>query len=179
MPTLQEKTIERPSPGEYAPYYGKYVDLVSEDDALEALQSQFDAVLPFLRSIPEAQANIVHAPYAWTIKQVISHLIDGERIFAYRALRFARGDSTALPGFDENEYAKTAMVDRLKIGDLVKEFESVRRATLTMLANFPDEAWLRTGVANNNSISVRGLAWVIAGHVTHHINIIRKRLGKA
>src|SRR5262245_2776349 len=179
MPTLQEHTIERPSSGEYAPYYGKYIDLVTEADAREALQSQVDDVIPFLRSIPESQAGIVHPPYAWTIKQVISHLIDGERIFAYRALRFARGDSIALPGFDEGEYAQTAMADRLKIGDLVSEFESVRRATLTMLANFPDEAWTRKGVANDNPISVRALAWAIAGHVRHHINIVRKRLGKS
>jgi uncharacterized damage-inducible protein DinB len=119
----------------------------------------------------------VHPPYAWTIKQVISHLIDGERIFAYRLLRIARGDTTPLPGFDENEYAKTARTDQLKLGDLVNEFETVREATLSLLHNLPEEAWTRTGTANGFAVSARALAWIMVGHVNHHIVIIRKRLG--
>jgi hypothetical protein len=174
---LQTQSIERPAPTEYAPYYGKYIELAHGEDIFELMESQLDEVLALLRSIPETQTDVLHAPYTWTIKQVISHLIDGERIFAYRALRFARGDSIALPGFDENEYAKTAGVERLRLSDLAAEFESVRRSTLSLFRNLPDDAWLRSGVANGNAISVRALAWVIAGHVRHHANIIQKRLG--
>lgn len=176
---LQTPTIiERPASAEYAPYYGKYIDLVPEDDILGVLESQLDEVKALLRSIPESQTDVLHAPYTWTIKQVVSHLIDGERIFGYRLLRIGRGDTIALPGFDENVYAKTAGVERLSLSDLASELESVRRATLSLLRNMPDEAWPRRGVANNNPISVRALAWVIAGHVRHHVAIVRKRLGR-
>jgi hypothetical protein len=107
---------------------------------------------------------------------VLSHLTDSERIFAYRALRFARGDSTSLPGYDENVYAKTAETDNLKVRDLVEEFESGRRAAISMFRHLPEAAWARQGVANNNTASVRALAFVIVGHARHHLGIIRKRL---
>lgn len=167
----------RPQPNEYAAYYGKYIALVPDADIFDLLQSQMKDSLAFLRKVPEAQGDVVHPPYAWTIKQVISHLIDGERIFAYRALRIARGDTTPLPGFDENEYAKMAKTDQLKLGDLVNEFETVRAATLTLLHNLPEEAWTRASTANGYPVSVRALAWIMAGHVNHHMAIVRKRLG--
>ncbi len=170
-------TSSRPQPSEYAPYYAKYIDLVPEDGVLGAMRSQLDDEFAFLHSIPEAQATILHPPYTWTIKQVINHLADGERIFNCRALRFARGDGTPLPGFDENQYARTAGTDELELGDLVREFESVRRATIALFENLPEAAWTRQGVANDNPASVRALARVIVGHARHHLVIVRTRVG--
>jgi hypothetical protein len=167
----------RPQPTEHAPYYGTYVALVPENDILAVLRAQRDESLAHLHAIPESQADVLHPPYTWTIKQVVNHITDGERIFAYRALRFARGDATELPGFDENEYARTAGCERLKLAKLVDEFDAVRRSTLALLENLPEQAWTRCGEANGNAVTVRALAFIIAGHVRHHLAIVRKRLG--
>jgi DinB superfamily len=175
---LTQLIKSRPEPAEFAAYYGKYISLVPDGEILDVLHTQAKDVVSFMRAIPEAQSIILHPPYTWTIKQVINHLTDGERIFAYRALRIARGDAIPLPGFDENEYAKTAIVDRLKLSDVVNEFDTVRHATLTLLRNLPEESWTRTGTANGYPVSVRALAWIMAGHVEHHMAIVRKRLGK-
>jgi hypothetical protein len=169
--------LSRPQPTEYAAYYGKYIALVREGDIIQALQSQQKEMTLFLGGFPEAQGNVLHPPYTWTIKQVVNHINDGERIFTYRALRIARGDETPLPGFDENVYATTAQVDRLTLAELASEFETIRAATLSLLKSFPEEAWSRIGTANNNPVSVRALAWIMAGHVLHHLGIMRKRLG--
>jgi hypothetical protein len=172
-------TTTRPNPSEYAPYYEPYIALVlpHEGDILTVLRRQLERELPFLSGLPEAQAGVVHVPYAWTIRQVVSHLADGERIFGYRMLRIARGDTIPLPGFDENAYAKTAGTERLTLRALAEELESVRRATITLLANLPPEAWTRSGTANDKPVSVRALAFITAGHTRHHLNIIRRRLG--
>lgn len=170
--------ITRPKQGEYAEYYAKYVNMVSEGDIVEILRLQGKELADFLRAVNEPQGNIVHPPYAWTIKQVVNHIIDGERIFAYRLLRIARGDKTPLPGFDENEYAKTAKVENVKLSDLAHEFDTVRAATLSLLRNLPSHAWTNTGTANDKSVSVRALAWIMAGHLQHHLAIMRKRLDK-
>ena len=169
----------RPQPGEFADYYTKYIAMVPDGDIINTLRAQSNDSLAYLRNTPEAQGDVVHPPYTWTIKQVISHLIDGERIFAYRLLRIARGDKTPLPGFDENEYAKSAQTDQLSLSDLVDEFETVRDATLSLLKNLPDDAWTRTGTANTFAVSARATAWITAGHVSHHMAIIRKRLGSS
>jgi hypothetical protein len=171
-------SMPRPTTSEHAPYYGRYVALVPEDDILNVLQAQSGEAKALLRSIPEAQASILHPPYTWTIKQVVGHLIDGERIFAYRALRFARGDATPLPGFDENIYARTGEFERVPLKDLADEFDVVRQSTLSLFRNLPDAAWTRTGEANGAPASVRALAFIIAGHVRHHLNIVRQRVGK-
>lgn len=172
-------TITRPSPGEYAPYYGNYISKVQGDDALATLEAQAHEVEAFLRAVPESQATVLHAPYTWTLKQVLGHLIDAERIFAYRALRFARSDAQALPGFDENAYVPVAKFERLKWTDLVDEFAAVRRATILMFRHLPDDCWTRQGVASGSPMSVRAAAYTIAGHVNHHLAIIRKRLDSA
>jgi hypothetical protein len=170
--------LSRPQPTEYSAYYGKYVDLVREDDIIEVLRSQADEVASFLRGVPESQASVLHPPYTWTIMQVVSHLSDSERVFAYRAMRIGRGDATPLPGFDENEYARTAQVDRLRLNNLAAEFETVRAATLSLFENLPESAWPRVGTANNNPVSVRALAWIMAGHVRHHLAIMCQRVGQ-
>jgi hypothetical protein len=169
--------MSRPTSTEHAPYYSKYVALVPEDDVLTVLKAQAADANALLRSIPEAQAVILHPPYTWTVKQVVGHLIDGERIFAYRALRFARGDATPLPGFEENEYARTGEFERVPLKNLADEFDTVRQSTLSLFRNLADAAWTRTGEANGQRVSVRALAFIMAGHVRHHLGIVRQRVG--
>jgi hypothetical protein len=169
--------MPRPVPTDFAPYYGKYLNLVPEDDILPALGSQLDDVLPVLRAIPEAIGNVRHPPYTWSIKEVVGHLIDCERVFGYRALRFARGDTTPLPGFEENDYAREGDFDRIQLSDLVSEFEALRRSHVGLYRNLPAAAWDRAGEANGNRVTVRALAFILVGHVRHHMAIVRKRLG--
>jgi hypothetical protein len=168
--------MHRPSSTEYAPYYGKYIGLVSEEDIRGALESQLKEMLAFLRAIPETQAEVRHPPYTWSIKEVVGHVTDCERILGYRALRFARGDTTPLPGFDENEYARVAQFDRLPLSDLVSEFEAIRRSHVLLFRGLPDEAWSRRGEANGAALSVRALAYILVGHARHHLTILRQRL---
>jgi hypothetical protein len=169
--------MPRPAAGDFAPYYGKYLDLVPEDDIQPVLAKQLDEFLAFMRPVSEATGNVVHPPYSWSVKQVVGHLSDCERVFGYRALRFARGDATPLPGFKENDYARTGESDRVKLADLVSEFEAQRRSHVWLFRNLPAEAWNRAGTANNSRITVRALAFILAGHVRHHGGILRKRLG--
>ncbi|HKB04176.1 MAG TPA: DinB family protein [Gemmataceae bacterium] len=168
--------MHRPEPTEFDPYYAKYINLVPETDLVAALESQLTDMLGVLRSIPEAEANVRHAPYTWSIKEVVGHLADTERVMGYRALRFARADTTPLPGFDENAYATIAAFDRLRLTDLVAELEAVRRSHIWLFRNLPPEAWTRAGEANGKSITVRALAFILVGHGRHHTAIIRKRL---
>ena len=171
--------MPRPSPAEYAPYYGQYVELAPEDDVLAALQAQLDDVLALLRPVPEAQGTVRHPPYTWSVKEVVGHMTDTERVFGYRALRFARGDATPLPGFDENAYARAADSDRRPLAALVAEFEAVRRSHVGLFRNLPDAAWSRRGTANDNAVSVRAVAYIIVGHARHHTAILRRRLSRA
>src|SRR5262245_41760426 len=120
--------MARPNPAEYAPYFGRYVDLVPEDDIVQAMEAQLAETMPFLRSIPESEALKLHPPYTWTLKEVIGHLCDSERIFVYRALRFARGDATPLPSFDENAFVKAAPFKRIPLDRILTEFEASRGA---------------------------------------------------
>jgi DinB family protein len=171
--------MSRPVPTEYAPYYEKYIALVPEDDILEAMKSAVETGLAFLAGVSETEASVCHPPYTWTIKQVVGHLTDSERVFGYRALRFARGDSTPLPGFDENAYANGIRLDDIPLGDLLAEFASLRRSHVALFEHLPKEAWQRRGLANNAEISVRALAYILIGHERHHVAILRKRLSQA
>lgn len=174
---LTQQTISPPQSSEYALYYAKYIALVPKGDILEILESQLDDVMQTLRSVPESQAGVVHQPYAWTIRQVVGHLTDSERIFAYRALRIARGDQTPLPGFDENTYAKTGGFNELTMREMADDFEVARRSTISLFRLMPANAWTNTGTANGFPVSARACPWIIAGHTQHHLNIIRKRMG--
>jgi hypothetical protein len=175
----RERTVNRPDPSEYAPAFEKYVSLVPEADVVGGLAAQLDEVLALLRAVPEAAAGVPHPPYTWTVKEVVGHLTDSERIFGYRALRFARGDSTPLPGFEENDYAVAGEFNRLSLGDLVAEFADVRRSHLALFRHLPAAAWARGGSANGSPATVRALAYVMAGHVRHHVAILRRRLAGA
>ena len=166
----------RPAVTEYAASYGTYVNLVPEADVLPVMSDQLAEVLSFLRSVPESQGDVCHPPYTWTVKEVIGHLTDGERVFGYRALRFARGDTTPLAGFDEGPYVKASEPGRLTLADVVSEYEAARRSNLWLFRNLPEAAWARGGVASDNLVTVRALAYIIVGHTRHHTAILRKRV---
>lgn len=164
-----------PEASEYAPYYGKYVALVREGDILTTLAEQMDSTVRELRAVGEEKAAHRYAPDKWSIKELVGHLIDGERIFAYRALRFARNDATELPGFEQDDYIRHAGFDACPFDELVREFELVRGANLLMLKHLDEDAWQRRGVASNAEVSVRALCYIMAGHVEHHMEILRTR----
>jgi hypothetical protein len=165
----------RPAAGEYNPYYDKYISLVPEEDVRVVLRRQLDDTLSLLSSINEAQAATSYAPGKWSIKELVGHVIDGERIFAYRALRFARGDQTPLSGFEQDDYVAGGNFGARRLTDLATEFEHVRKATLSLLGHLDEEAWQRSGVASDSPVSVRALAYIMAGHEAHHMGILRER----
>jgi hypothetical protein len=165
----------KPAKDEYAPYYEKYTSLVPEGDVLATLEQQVAATLVLLRSLPEGQGSFRYAPEKWSIKELVGHIIDTERIFAYRALRIARGDTTPLPGFEQDGYITNGNFDGRQLSDLASEFETVRQSTLFLLKHLSDEAWVRRGVASENEVTVRALAHIIAGHELHHVEILRSR----
>ncbi|HEX8457322.1 MAG TPA: DinB family protein [Pyrinomonadaceae bacterium] len=167
--------INRPEETEYASYYGRYVSLVGDGDILSTLSEQLTATLALLGGVPEAQAGFRYEAGKWSIKELVGHIIDGERIFAYRALRFARNDRTPLPGFEQDDYIRNASFDACTLRALAAEFESVRRSTLFLFQHLDDAAWTRTGVASDNEVSVRAIAYIIAGHELHHTGILRER----
>ena len=170
--------MPRPAPTEYAPYYAKYLALVPEDDVLPALEAQLGETLAVMRAAPESQGGVRHPPYTWTVKEVVGHLTDTERVMGYRALRFARGDTTPLPGFDEEAYAPAGQFDRLSLAALTAEHEAVRRSHLYLFRHLPGAAWDRGGKANDAPVTVRALAYIMAGHGRHHTAILRKRLSQ-
>jgi hypothetical protein len=170
--------MPRPAPSEYAENYRSYLDLVPEEDIGAMLESSLADAVELFRGVSEAESRVRHQPYTWSVKQVVGHLIDSERIFAYRALRFARGDATPLPSFDENAYAESAGSDQVPWATLVAEFEAARRSHLALFGNLSPEAWQRTGIASDNMVSVLALAYIIVGHQRHHVSILRRRLGR-
>ena len=165
----------RPEPTEYAPYYGRYITLVPDGPIVEVLRDQIKETLHLLRALPESRGEHRYGPDKWSIKELVGHVIDGERVFAYRALRFGRNDPTELPGFDENLYAPAGGFGARTLASLVDELETVRRATVYLFEGFPPEAWSRRGVASENPVTVRGLAYIIAGHERHHRSILAER----
>jgi uncharacterized damage-inducible protein DinB len=165
----------RPAQDEYAPYYEKYVSLVPDGNIVATLERQAADTLALLRGVPEEKASSRYEPGKWSVKEVIGHVIDSERIFSYRALRFARNDQTPLPGYEQDDYARAANYDARTIADLADDFERVRAATVSLLRSLDAEAWTRRGTASDNPVSVRALAHIIAGHELHHVGILRER----
>jgi uncharacterized damage-inducible protein DinB len=165
----------RPAPTEYAPFYARYIDLVPQGDLFAILAQQREDALAMLAKIPEAKGNVRYTPGKWSIKEVVGHIIDSERIFAYRALRFGRNDATPLPGFEQDDYVRSGNFDACSLHELAEEFGLVRQATLTMLRHFGSDAWDRRGTANKTEVSVRALAYIIAGHERHHMDILRTK----
>ena len=167
----------RPEASEYAPFYHGYVESVPEGDVVELLRSDARELLEAIRRIPEARAGHRYGPEKWTIRQVIGHLIDAERIFTYRALRVARGDRTPLASFDENAYVRAAGSDARTLADLAREMECVREATVLLFESLPDDAWGLSGIASGREVSLRALAYITDGHARHHLRILRERYG--
>ncbi len=165
----------RPNPDEFAPFYASYIARVPEHDIVATLDRQVGETSAFLRSLPESVGDHRYASGKWSIREVIGHMSDGERVFAYRALRFSRADETPVEGFDENSYVANAAFDRRSLDDLIGEFEHLRKASVHMFGNLDEAAMARRGVANGVEISVRALAFILAGHETHHIEILRSR----
>jgi hypothetical protein len=174
------KNAGRPQTGEFASYYQRYIDLATEDDVVAALDAQSHETATLLGGISEQQAAHRYDPDKWTVKQLVGHIADSERIFAYRALRIARGDTTPLPGFEQEPYVANAASDDRPMSDLAEELAAVRRANVMMLRALPEEAWSRIGTASDASITVRALTFIILGHERHHLRILRERyLGAA
>jgi uncharacterized damage-inducible protein DinB len=172
---MLEVTATQPGADEYAPYYGKYIVLVPAGDVVATLTRQLDDTLSLLRGLSDEQADSRYAPSKWSVKEVVGHIIDAERIFGHRAFRFARNDQTPIPGFEQDGYVLAADFGQRRIEDLAEEFEHVRRANLHLFRHLSEEAWLRRGVASENEVSVRALAHIMAGHETHHMQIIRTK----
>jgi DinB family protein len=169
--------IGRPGTDEYAPYYAGYIQQITGDDALPVLVAQLDQMEPLLRGITEERGLLRYAPGKWSVKEVLNHLSDSERVFAYRALRFARADATPLPSFDENAWVPASGSDRRPIAEIVSELSAVRAASRALFQSLGEEAIARRGDASGKPISVRALAWIIAGHTQHHAAILRDRYG--
>lgn len=165
----------RPASNDYAPLHARYVELVPEDDALGAIEQQSSDTQRFLSSLDESKAAYRYADGKWSVKQVIGHIVDTERILGYRLLAVARGEQQPLPPFDENLYVENAGFDAWTLGDLAEHYALVRRATIVLLRNLPAEAWTRRGVAGGAEVSVNGLAYVIVGHERHHLGVLRTR----
>lgn len=170
--------ITKPEPDEYAPYYGRYIQLVG-GDAISAMRSQGAGTPRLLSGVTETQAMFRYEPGKWCVKEVLGHVVDAERVFAYRALRFAREDSTPLPGFDENKWMPAARYDRRPLKDIVAEYGAVRAATLALFQSLEEPALTRRGSASGHEMSVRALAHVIAGHELHHVAVLKERYGLA
>jgi Uncharacterized protein conserved in bacteria len=167
--------MTRPQSTEAADYYFKYIDLITGDEIVPAMENQMDEMLQFLSGISEEQSLYSYAPGKWTIREVLNHVNDGERIFTGRALWFARGFTDALPGFEQDIAVQTAHANNTSWADLVEEFKYVRLSTISFFKSVPEEAWDRTGVASDNPVTVRALAYIIAGHVTHHMGVLREK----
>lgn len=169
--------IPRPAADEHIEYYGRYIANAPGDDALEALRLTGESMLGLVKGVSDSQALHRYAPDKWSVKEVLNHVTDGERVFSYRALRFARADRTPLPGFDENAWAPVANSDRRPLAEIAGEFRAVRAASVALFGSLDGDAILRRGEANQCAISVRALAWAIAGHSRHHETILRERYG--
>jgi uncharacterized damage-inducible protein DinB len=167
--------IARPQPGEYAPYYDRYIARVSGEDILNTLDQQRRDTMLLLSGRDDEDGNFRYAPDKWTAKEVIGHVCDTERVFAYRALRISRADATPLAGFEQDDYVRNGPFAQRPLSDLVEDFIAVRRATLSLLRNLDEAAWTRRGVANNHEVTVRALAYIIAGHELHHRGILEEK----
>jgi hypothetical protein len=168
-------TISRPQPGEYAPYYDRYISLVQGEDILNTLDQQRRETMLLLSCRDEEDGNFRYAPDKWSAKEVLGHVCDTERVFAYRALRISRADPTPLEGFEQDDYVRNGPFANSPLSDLVEDFIAVRRATLSLLRDLDEVAWMRRGVANKNEVTVRALAYTIAGHELHHRRILEEK----
>jgi uncharacterized damage-inducible protein DinB len=170
----------RPQPDEYGRFFDGYMARVPEqDDIIGVMERQRAETQELLARIDEEKSTFRYADGKWSIKGIVGHLCDAERVFAYRLLAIGRGEQQPLPGFDEESYAATGGFDTIPFADLVAEFDRVRRSTLDLLRHLPEKAWTRRGNANGHPITTRALAWVMPGHERHHVNVLKEKYGVA
>lgn len=169
-------TITQPQETEFASFYAGYIAKVSTMGPVALLENQLDA-FDVLRKIPADESNHRYGHDKWSVKEVVGHVADAERVFSYRLLRIARADQTPLAGFDENAWAKTAPHAARRLSDIADELIAVRRATITLVASLDKAALSRTALANNKSVSARAICWIIPGHAQHHLDVLRERYG--
>lgn len=169
--------MTRPEPSEHAPYYSRYIDLVPDGDLLETLASQMDETQALLASVPPGRETYRYASGKWSIRQVVGHLIDTERLFAFRSLWFARGAESPLPGMEQDEWAEVSNAADRPLAELREEWRALRRDTITLLGGYDDAARGRAGVASDNPISVRACGWIVAGHERWHRRGLQKDYG--
>lgn len=167
--------MQRPDKSEYDPYYERYISLVSGGDPVAVLAAQPTELQDIFTALPEEKGAYAYDAGKWSVKEVLSHMIDGERMFAYRAFRIARGDKTPIEGFEQDGYIENAHANERSFGELLEEFNLLRRANLLFFDHLRDEQWQFVGIANAASISVRAIAFIMAGHVKHHANILNER----
>jgi len=165
----------RPQADEAAPYYFTYIDRIPEEEVVPVFERQLNETLPFLESISEEKSLHRYAPEKWSIRQTLNHITDCERVFLHRALWFGRGFDAPLPSYDQGIAASGAQADRVSWADHIREFRATREASISFFSNLPDEAWLRKGIASDNMVTVRALAYMIAGHLVHHRAILQER----
>lgn len=168
-------SIPRPEAGECAPYYDRYISLISGTDILGTLDAQRRQMLILLCGREEADGDFRYAPDKWSAKEVLGHVCDTERIFAYRVLRISRGDRTPIEGFEQDDYVRNGPFAKVPLSEIIEDYIAVRRATLTLLRNLDEQAWTRRGIANKNEVSVRALAYLTAGHELHHRRILEEK----
>ncbi len=169
--------IERPEPGEYADFYAGYISALPSGDILEILERQKDQLRHLAGIVAPDRETFRYAPGKWSIREIVGHLIDAERVFSYRALCFSRGDETPLPGFDENFYVANADFDARTLQSLLEELTLLRSANVLLFRSLAPEDLARVGVANSKPVSVRALAFILAGHLQHHFVVLRERYG--
>lgn len=167
--------MTKPGADEYASYYQKYVGLLPDADVVATLGRQLDSTRALLGSIDETRAGSRYGPDKWSIKELVGHLIDTERVFAYRAMRFARSDQSPLSGFEQDDYVRNGDFDSRTLADLAEEFEHLRRSNIHFFQALSEAGWNRRGTANDSEVSVRALAHIMAGHELHHVNVLKTR----
>lgn len=173
--TLAQHPIPRPQADEYAAHFTPYISKVPDGDLLETLEAQWEELGCLLEELDDDAAEYRYAEGKWSVKEVLGHILDAERIFAYRLLRIARGDQTPLPGFDENAYVAAANFGARPLENILEEYDLVRGHTLALLRGLATDSFFRTGISNGKSISARALAWVIAGHERHHMAVLKEK----
>jgi len=167
--------IARPAPTEYVPHFARYIDLVPDGDVLDLLRRQVDETASLVGKLSDRDADYRYAEGKWSIKEVVGHIADTERIFVYRALCFARREAAGLPGFDENAYVRHANFSARSLKDLLSDLRTARAATVSFLSGLDEEALMRRGTANQREYTVRAIAYIIAGHERHHAGIVAER----
>jgi hypothetical protein len=168
---------EKPPSSEYAPFYEGYIAAIPEGDIVDLLEQQVATLRDMAQNVPADRETFQYAPGKWTIREVVGHVNDAERVFGYRMVCISRGERASLPGFDENAYVTAANFNARTLRALVDEFALLRASNLSAMRALDAESWRRTGLANNHPVSVRALAYVMAGHVNHHLAILRSRYG--